>query len=130
VTGENQVANSGGELARAKACLEEARTLLAAHLPYGAASRAYYAAFHAVRALLFSIGLEVRSHRAAYSLLAEHFVKPGRLGAGIARSAAHLQRDREDADDQTAAVVTEEQVREMIDDAARVIAEAERLLAG
>jgi uncharacterized protein (UPF0332 family) len=130
VNSANQAGNAADELSRAAACLEEARTLLAADLRFGAVSRAYYAAFHAVRALLFSKGLEVRSHRAAFGLLSEHFVKPGRFSAELARSAAHLQRDREDADYMTAAVVTAEQARSTVADAARVLDEATKLLAG
>jgi hypothetical protein len=41
LTGENKQRNARDELGRAEMCLSEARTLLEAHLPYGAASRAY-----------------------------------------------------------------------------------------
>jgi len=62
VTAENRARNAREELERAETCLQEARALHAAAFPYGAVSRAYYAVFHASRALLFSIGLETRSH--------------------------------------------------------------------
>jgi uncharacterized protein (UPF0332 family) len=58
VTRENARRNALDELARAEACVTEARALHDASLPYGAVSRAYYAVFHASRALLFSIGIE------------------------------------------------------------------------
>jgi uncharacterized protein (UPF0332 family) len=128
VTGANRDANAAEDLGRADECLKEARALQAAGLPFGVASRAYYAAFHAVRALLFSAGLELRSHRGALSLLREHFVKPGLLSADLARSIAHMQRDREDADYATGTVLTAEQAAQSIVDAERFIAEARRLL--
>lgn len=37
----------------------------------------YYAAFHAVRALLFFHGLDTRTHEGTQRLFAAHFVKPG-----------------------------------------------------
>jgi hypothetical protein len=130
VTDANCAANAAEELARAEECLKEARALHVAGLPFGVASRAYYAVFHAVRALLFSAGLEMKSHRGTLSLLGEHFVKPGRLTAELARTAAHMQRDREDADYATGTVFTDTQVAQMVSDAERFVAEARRLVGG
>jgi len=128
VTGPNREKNAAAELARAADCLREAQALHAAGLPYGATSRAYYAVFHAVRALLFSLGLEVRSHRAALSLFGEHFVKPGRVSAELGRLASHMQRDREDADYDPGTVVTAQQAAGSVTDAETIVAEARRLL--
>ncbi|HEY3359422.1 MAG TPA: HEPN domain-containing protein [Polyangia bacterium] len=130
MTDANCAANAAEELARAEECLKEARALHVAGLPFGVASRAYYAVFHAVRALLFSAGLEMKSHRGTLSLLGEHFVKPGRLTAELARTAAHMQRDREDADYATGTVFTDTQVAQMVSDAERFVAEARRLVGG
>jgi uncharacterized protein (UPF0332 family) len=69
VTGENRRDNANEELSRAEICLNEARALHAAAFPYGAVSRAYYAVFHASRALLFSIGLEAKRHKAVVSTM-------------------------------------------------------------
>jgi hypothetical protein len=128
VTEANRIANAREELTRAEECLREARTLQAAGLAFGAVSRAYYAVFHAVRALLFSAGLEVKSHRGAVSLLGEHFVKTGRISVELGRTVAHLQRDREDADYAAGAVFTQAQAAQMITDAEYVLRDAERVL--
>ena len=128
MTEENRAANAAEELARAEDCLEEARTLRAAGLRFGATSRAYYAVFHAARALLFSAGLEVVSHRGTVSLLGANFVKTGRLSPELARTVAHMQRDREDADYGTAAVFTDAQTEKLVADAERFVVEARRLL--
>jgi hypothetical protein len=98
VTGENRRGNARTELERAETCLEEARHLQSADLPYGAASRAYYVVFHAARALLFSIGLEPKSHGGVVNLLSEHFVRPGHLAPELARLLSRMQADRHDAD--------------------------------
>ena len=45
MTSENRSKNAAEELARAEECLREAETLRQSGLPYGAASRAYYAVF-------------------------------------------------------------------------------------
>jgi len=63
VTGSNRRQNAVAELERARTCLADARTLEEAGFPYGAASRAYYVVFHASQALLFSVGIEPRTHR-------------------------------------------------------------------
>jgi uncharacterized protein (UPF0332 family) len=128
VTGENQRQNALDELTRADTCLEEARALHEAALPYGAASRAYYAVFHAASALLFSVGFEARTHKGVVSLLGEHFVRPGRLSSGMGRLVSRMQRDREDADYAAGAVFTERESAQMIADAVAFLAEARRLI--
>jgi uncharacterized protein (UPF0332 family) len=130
VTEDNQRRNAAEELSRAETCLSEARALHAAAFPYGAASRAYYAVFHAARALLFSIGIEARTHKSLASLIGEHFVRPGRLSSGMGRLVSRMQRDREDADYATGAVFTHEEASQMIADAETFLMEARRMIAG
>jgi uncharacterized protein (UPF0332 family) len=128
VTGENQRRNALDELFRAETCLQEARALDQAGFPYGAVSRAYYAVFHAAQALLFSVGIEVRTHKAMVSLIGEHFVRPGRLSSTMGRLVSRMQRDREDADYATGAVFTDQEANQMIGDAETFLAEARRLI--
>jgi uncharacterized protein (UPF0332 family) len=129
VNGENRRQNAHDELTRADTCLKEARALQGAALPYGAASRAYYAVYHAASALLFSIGIEARTHKGVVSTLGEHFVRPGRLSSEMGRLVSRVQRDREDADYARGAVFTGEEASRMIADAESFIAEARRLIA-
>jgi uncharacterized protein (UPF0332 family) len=129
VTGDNQQWNAHDELSRADVCLKEARALQGAALPYGAASRAYYAVFHAATALLLSVGLEARTHKGLVSLLGEHFVRPGRLSPTMGRLVSRMQRDREDADYALGAVFTGEESARLIADAQAFLVEARRLIA-
>lgn len=71
MTDENRRRNALDELERANTCLNEARALYDASFPYGAASRAYYAVFHAARALLMSVGLEAKSHKGTVSMIGD-----------------------------------------------------------
>ena len=128
MTPENQRRNAQAEIDRATACLSEARTLQAASLPYGAASRAYYAVFHAARALLFSLGMEVKTHAGVVSLIGEHFVRPGRLSAEQGRLISRMQRDREDADYASGAIFTLEEVARMIADAEAFLSDTRRII--
>ena len=128
MTGENRERNARAELERAETCLREARHLQQADLPYGAASRAYYAVFHAARALLFSIGLEPTSHGGVVNLLGEHFVRPGLLAPELARLVSRMHADRHDADYFLQAVFTAAEGANAIADAERFLAEVAPLL--
>ncbi len=128
MTGENRTLNAHDELARAATSLQEARALKDASLPFGAASRAYYAVFHAARALLFSLGPEPRTHRGTAALIGEHFGRPGRLAADLGRLLSRMQRDQEDADYLAGAVFTEAEAAAMIADAERFLGKARSLL--
>lgn len=121
MTGENRRGNARTEMERAETCLEEARHLQSADLPYGAASRAYYVVFHAAKALLFSIGLEPESHGGVVNLLSEHFVRPGHMAPDLARLLSRMQADRHDADYFVQAVFTAAE-------GAQALADAERFL--
>ena len=128
MSGENRESNARAELERAETCFQEARHLQEAVLPYGAASRAFYAVFHAARALLFSIGLEPTSHGGVVNLLGEHFVRPGLLAPELARLVSRMHADRHDADYFLQAVFTAAEGAKAIADAERFLAEVAPLL--
>jgi uncharacterized protein (UPF0332 family) len=85
-------------VARARDELEGAEALLAAGHPRIALTRAYFAAFHAVRALLFRAGLQPQSHRGVHALFHAHFVRLGTYDSATAAVFARLQKYREEAD--------------------------------
>ena len=86
------------ELAKGEDALRAARLCLDASLWDDAVSRAYYAAFHHVTALLVTEGVEARTHGGAHDLLYLHFVRPGRFPAHEAKRFSGLQKFREQAD--------------------------------
>jgi uncharacterized protein (UPF0332 family) len=73
--------------------LHEAHILLAEHANRGAVSRAYYAMFYAVLALLASKGLGSSKHSGTISLFDREFVKPGDLPKELSR-ALHMAFER------------------------------------
>jgi uncharacterized protein (UPF0332 family) len=112
VNDANKRANCAAELARADESLRAGRVLVDADLLADAESRLYYAAYDAAVALLFTQGLEARSHAGVGQLLGLHFIKTGQLDAGDARLFARLQKYRAEADYSTGFVLTREAVQE------------------
>jgi hypothetical protein len=117
------------ELERAASCIDEARALRAYGFHDGTIVRAYFGAFHAARALLFSRGVMVERDRATINQLGKHFVKTGQLAPELGRLVSRMHRDQHDADWKTGAVFTDAMADEAIDDAERFLAVARSLLA-
>lgn len=66
---------------------------------YGeAASRAYYAVFHAICAVLAERGLSFSSHSQAIGAFNREFIRPGVFPADTARKIQRLFEDRQTAD--------------------------------
>lgn len=98
MTAENIQANAGEELARALESLRASAVLLREGLFNDSISDSYYAAFHAVRALLFTVGEEPRTHRGTLHLFNVHFVRTGKIDARHLSALAQAQYDRASAD--------------------------------
>lgn len=98
MTDAGRAESAADELARADEELRAAEAVLAIGLPRIALTRAYFACFHAARALLSAHGLEPRSHQGTIHLFGLHFVKPGTFPAASSRLLARLQTFREAAD--------------------------------
>lgn len=79
MTGENRIGNARAELAAADDALRVADAALGLGIFRDAMSRAYYAAFHAARALVLLEGAEPRSHAGLSRLFNEHVIRTGRL---------------------------------------------------
>ena len=75
-----------------------------------AINRLYYAAFHAVSALLFQDEINVKSHSGAKAMLDLHFVKTGRLSVEWGKFYASLFADRNDSDYEDFAVFTADDI--------------------
>ncbi|MBC8156096.1 MAG: HEPN domain-containing protein [Bacteroidetes bacterium] len=79
-------------------CLQEARARASLELYKGACSRAYYAYFDTVRALLATVDVETRSHSGAHNLFSQHFVKNGPFTAQDSRFMSRLFLMRQSSD--------------------------------
>lgn len=86
------------EVEAGQEALRAARTLVSEGLYRSAMSRAYYALFHHIKALLYTQGFEPKSHEGLEHLFGLHFVKPGRVDPSSAKLLARLQKYREQSD--------------------------------
>jgi uncharacterized protein (UPF0332 family) len=81
--------------------LDELRSLAAndqAGVHRKSISNLYYAAFHAVRCLLYAHGLDAKTHEGTQRLFAAHFVQPGLFEKAHLKTLGHLESDRLRAD--------------------------------
>ena len=98
MTGENRHANAVAEIRAARDALRACDSLLSLGLYRDAMSRAYYAAFHAARALLLLEGLEARTHSGVLRMVAERLVRAGLLEPKVNVLLAKLQGIRHESD--------------------------------
>lgn len=124
MTPTNRTANARDELTRAEQALGAARTLLDGGFVLDAITRAYYAAFHAARAMLVSRGVEPRTHSGAIHLLNVELVRQGLLDPRWNAILARLQRSRELADYDASVTFPAADAEQAIDDATRFLVEA------
>lgn len=80
-------------------------------------SRAYCAVFHFLRALLFSRGVEPKTHSGAIHLFHTEFVRSGLFPSSQNGAIGSLQRTRELADYDAAAAFSSDDARAHLDDA-------------
>ena len=129
MTDDSIQSNVADELRLADSALRAARLLLDQDLLPDAASRAYYAALHAARALLFSVGIESHSHRALRTLVSRHFVRAGKLDSGLSKDLAQLEALRTAGDYDTTFALEADDVRPEVERAARFVGAARACLA-
>lgn len=98
MTRESRLANIQAEVEKADTSLRAARALYDLGLFDECVSRAYYAVFHLMCAVLLTDGLEARSHHGVDHLLNLHFVRAGRLDPAHAKAFARLMQFRLQAD--------------------------------
>jgi len=106
----------------------EAATLLVEHGKMeDAVNRAYYAVFHASRALLYSVGRDAKSHSGLLSSVGLHLIEKGQMEKKYGSVLRRLFEARETADYMVGAIFEEEEVTNMVRDAASYVAMAEHL---
>lgn len=86
------------EIDRSNANLNEAIAISSLGLWNVVANRIYYAAFHAVSALLIHSGIEVNSHKGTSMMFGQHFIQTGFFDKEMGRFYSKLQSLRENAD--------------------------------
>ena len=101
--------------------LDAVKTLMEKGLYRSAISRTYYGLFHYIRALLYTQGLEPKSHEGLEPLFGLHFVKAGRVDSGSAKLLARLQKYREQSDYGLVTVFTKGDVEQELSEVERFV---------
>ncbi len=128
MTSEGRRETSAQEIAQARDELEASRRMLEAEL-FGQSARSnYYAVFHAARALLYSKGIEPKTHAGVIHLFGEHFVKTGLFTPEAGKLLRDLQAYRESADYLTGFTEDESVVRRGLAESQGFVAQVEKLL--
>jgi uncharacterized protein (UPF0332 family) len=117
-----------GLLAKARESLNVARMICERGSHGFAASRAYYAMFYVVEALLLGEGLEFKRHSAVIAAFGERFQKTGRVPAGFHRMLITAEECRELADYEISTSVSARLAQEQIDSAQMFLDLAEKML--
>lgn len=87
-----------GYIEKAEKKLGVAEKLLKSDDYEDAVSRAYYAVFHAVQALLLTEGQRAESHKGVVTLFGLLFVKTGKFSRNLGKYLANLKDNRESGD--------------------------------
>ena len=124
----NRRENLRDEVQRGDEALRAAEALIELGLFSDAISRAYYGAFHYLRALLLTRGIQPKSHAGVVSQFSLEFIRTGLLASKHNRLLAGLQRARELADYDSAVQFTEEDAKVELDDAQALAGEVRALL--
>lgn len=96
MTEENRRENVRLELERAETTVRAVEVLIGGGFWAEAVSRSYYGMFYLARALLYSVGQEVRTHSGTVRQLSLLFVRTGLLSPDLVRRFSQLQQSRED----------------------------------
>jgi uncharacterized protein (UPF0332 family) len=108
-------------LAKAEDKLKVARVLLHEGAWDDCASRAYYAAFHAVSALHLSQGNAFSSHSQVIGRFNKDFVRAGLFPGRFTRIITRLFEDRQSGDYDVIGCITEAEARQDLEDASELV---------
>lgn len=118
-----------GELANAFEALDDAESTLKEDRLRTAISRAYYAVFHAARAVLWSKGFGPKTHKGVIQLFSKEIVNARLVGKPIGKILSDAHDERELADYHSLVGEFEHrEVQNLVQDARRFVEEIERLL--
>ncbi|MCL2511405.1 MAG: HEPN domain-containing protein [Bacteroidales bacterium] len=93
-----------------------------------AANRLYYACFYATIALLLNDGFEARSHNGVRTLLGQHYVNEGIINKELSQAYRKMFNLRQTGDYDDLAVVTKDEVLDLLEPAKQFIKTIEQLI--
>ena len=91
-------------------------------------SRAYYAVFHTIQAILLTMDLTYSKHSGVIGGFFKHFIKTGIFPKEFARFIKQLRKDRETGDYEYHSTITREEAERDIQNAEKIIVTLEEYL--
>ena len=116
------------ELKKARETYDEIGILINAQRLDGAASRMYYAVFHAVCALFINDGHQVSTHKGSHALFNQQYIKTGILAREYGQLYNQLQTMREESDYNCAYDVEIDELQQRLEPARKLIEDIEKLI--
>ena len=95
---EQKIEISKARFDHAKECLQDAKLLLASESYRSAAKRAYYAIFHAMRAVLALDGVDMKHHSGIISEFRKRYIKTDAFDTSLSGIISELSSVREGSD--------------------------------
>ena len=112
----------------AKECLRDAKLLLAGEGYRSAANRAYYAIFHAMRAVLALDGVDMKHHSGIISEFRKRYIKTGVFDIGLSGLISELSDVREGSDYNDFFIVSKADTAEQVQSAGTFLTAVETYL--
>ena len=112
----------------AKECLRDAKLLLAGESYRSAANRAYYAIFHAMRAVLALDGVDMKHHSGIISEFRKRYIKTGVFDASLSGLISELSDVREGSDYNDFFIVSKADTAEQVQSAGTFLTAVETYL--
>lgn len=108
-------------IARAEETLLSAQRELVAEDYRTANNRAYYAIFHAIRALLALDGVDYKRHSGVLSHFNQHYIKTGMFPVKFSEVVSNASEIRNDSDYDDFYICSKEQTRELVESVQEVV---------
>ena len=113
-------------LEKAKNDLSDAQKNFAEEMFETAANRAYYAIFHAARAVLILDGQDYRRHAGVISFFRKDFIKTGILDESLSEILKNAFELRTESDYSDFFIISKSEIEQQIKDAAFFVSEIEK----
>lgn len=116
------------ELQLSREMARDAKLLLQEERTRSAANRAYYALFHAARALLTELRVDAKTHAGTISRFGKHAIKTGLMEKEYGKLLNRVFNLRDKSDYQVTAVIEKDEVKEIVEKLDEFIDEVERVI--
>ena len=113
---------------KAKECLREAEYLFKPEGFSSILNRAYYAIFHAVRAIFAIDGIDRKKHSDVISYFQQNYVKTGIFGKEFSRIVQEAFEVRQESDYEDFFVISKDDVVTQYENATKFVAEVEKYI--